>query len=82
MPTPEHAQRIVCTLLIVINCFASEVSSGNDNRPRLSEATKTTVGVYHWSGQATRSISQGVKVVADLGSSAVRIVLSPRSYRD
>lgn len=42
----------------------------------------TTIGIYHWSGKATRSLSQGVQSVAEMGGSAVRLTLSPRSYRD
>jgi hypothetical protein len=43
-------------------------------------APETFVGVYHWSGSVTRSMSQGVEAVAELGGRAVRVTLSAR-YR-
>jgi len=45
-------------------------------------APQTSVGVYHWSGTATRSMSQGVEAVAGLGGRAVRLTLSARYRRD
>jgi len=45
-------------------------------------APRTSVGVYHWSGTATRSMSQGVEAVAGLGGRAVRLALSARYRRD
>lgn len=40
------------------------------------------IGVYHWGGQYTRSVSQGVTAIASLGGRVARITLSPRFYRD
>jgi hypothetical protein len=40
------------------------------------------IGVYHWGGRYTRSVSQGVAAIASLGGRVARISLSPRFYRD
>jgi hypothetical protein len=43
---------------------------------------ESTVGIYHWSGKAARSLTQGVQAVAEMGGSAIRLVLSARSGLD
>ncbi|HEV3332898.1 MAG TPA: hypothetical protein VG096_18050 [Bryobacteraceae bacterium] len=40
------------------------------------------IGIYHWGGQYSQSVSQGVGAVAALGGKVVRISLSARFYRD
>jgi hypothetical protein len=40
------------------------------------------VGFYHWAGQYSDSVSQGVEQTTQLGSRAVRITLSPKYYTD
>jgi len=40
------------------------------------------IGVYHWGGQYSQSVSQGVAAIASLGGRVARISLSARFYRD
>jgi hypothetical protein len=40
------------------------------------------VGFYHWGGQYSSSVSQGVEQIAQLGGRAARVTLSPRYYTD
>jgi hypothetical protein len=41
-----------------------------------------SVGIYHWGGQHTTSLSEGVERIAGLGGRAARVMLSPLYYRD
>jgi hypothetical protein len=40
------------------------------------------VGFYHWGGQYTTSMSQGVERIAQLGGHVARVVLAPTYYQD
>ncbi len=40
------------------------------------------VGVYHWGGQYTTSMSEGVQRIENLGGHVARVVLSPRYYSE
>ena len=54
-----------------------------ENLPQSCPASpETSVGIYHWSGQASRSMSQGVMAIAGLGVPLLRLTLSPRLHRD
>ncbi|HEX2721896.1 MAG TPA: hypothetical protein VHM24_03200, partial [Gemmatimonadaceae bacterium] len=58
-------------------------ASTNSGSPAAcTETVGATIGVYHWSGKVTHSMSQGVQTIAQLGGSAVRLTLSPRTRRD
>jgi len=48
----------------------------------LPSAPADTVGFYHWGGQYTTSMSQGVERIAQLGGHVARVVLAPTYYRD
>jgi hypothetical protein len=41
-----------------------------------------TVGVYHWGGRYSTSMSEGVERIAQLGDHVARVVLAPTYYRD
>ena len=43
---------------------------------------KVLVGVYHWGGAASKSMTGGVAHIAALGGHAVRVTLSPTYYAD
>jgi hypothetical protein len=43
---------------------------------------KGQIGIYHWGGQFSQSVSQGVAAISALGGEVVRISLSARFYRD
>jgi hypothetical protein len=47
-----------------------------------SDAPAGKIGFYHWRGQYTTSMSEGVERVASIGGSAVRVVISPWYYID
>ncbi|MFN0106000.1 MAG: hypothetical protein ACKV2U_28420 [Bryobacteraceae bacterium] len=42
----------------------------------------SAVGIYHWGGKKSRSVSQGVEEIAGLGGRIVRIALSARNRAD
>ena len=56
----------------------ASTTTGNLPGPPLERS----VGFYHWGGQYSSSISQGVEQVANLGSRVARVTLSPRYYID
>jgi hypothetical protein len=47
-----------------------------------AESLAERVGVYHWDGQYTTSMSEGVERVAGMGGHIVRLVISPMYYTD
>jgi len=57
--------------------FAAQVVSASD-----ASSLGRSVGFYHWGGQHTASMSEGVERIAALSGRVARIVLSPRYYRD
>ena len=40
------------------------------------------LGFYHWGGQCTTSMSEGVERIAQLGGHVARVVLAPTYYQD
>lgn len=40
------------------------------------------IGIYHWGGQLTTSMSSGVERIAALGGHVARVAYSPTYYRD
>ena len=70
MPSPTSS-RIAATLL---SLYASILSVG--------AADASRIGIYHWGGQYSHSMSEGVEAIAELGGHVARVVLSARHNSD
>lgn len=65
------------SVFAVLTLFAAALNA------RATEPSLTHIlGFYHWGGQRTASVSQGVEQIANLGGKLARVVLSPRYYFD
>jgi hypothetical protein len=40
------------------------------------------IGIYHWGGERTQSMAEGIDKIAGLGASVARVAYSPRYYSD
>ena len=56
---------------------AALIVTGNGGVLSGEKGIFTTLGIYHWGGQAARGVSEGVTRIAGIGGTAVRITLSP-----
>jgi hypothetical protein len=63
--------RATCACLLLIAASESH-----------AEDLSTRIGVYHWNGQQTRSMSEGVERIASLGGRVARLAYTPRYYTD
>lgn len=62
--------RYKCVFTTIL--FATEARAANTDR----------IGIYHWGGQLTTSMSSGVERIASLGGHVARVAYSPTYYTD
>src|SRR5262249_6659594 len=74
-----HASRPSNGLLVFHVVLAALV---HQDAARAASPPERVIGFYHWGGQHSTSMSQGIEQISKLGSRIARVTLSPRYYSD